>query len=300
MKKYVCFVMMTILASVPVMVIGSDNIPTEIHYQGRLQDDGAPYEGNGIFRFALIDDATPDPMILWSNDGTNIGETADNVPVDGVEIPVSGGLFNAALGNDELTNMTPVPVSVFRDHKIVYLRVWFQKPGTAEIELLSPDTQMFAAPFSYRAGSIHGEDIDEKSIPMGKLARESVGPEHEGRSNTIKSVYFRFEDIPVTAPSRLIYDVPEGKTFVLTDIFITSAGPYTSWTFTNHATSQLEERHEFIVDARTESRINWSLSFKAGIPFTAPEVIAVFPDDEDNQNEPGIWGCISGFEFETP
>jgi len=271
----------------------TDSIPMAIHYQGQLREGDIRYEGTGIFRFAIIDNSSPAPLILWSNDGSGIGSPATTAPTNGVTLDVSKGLFQVALGDESLTNMTAIPGSVFKDNPFIYLRVWFQKDAQSTLELMIPDARLLTVPFSYRSGSINGSDIDDSSIPMGKLARESVGPEHAGRSNTIKSVYF---DISSTGNSNVIYDVPDGKTFVLTDIFISSADKGTLWTITDDPSSQLKQYYKLQIDARlADSLQNWSHSFKAGLRFAAPRVVAVFPESAPQSMR--IRGTISGFEF---
>jgi hypothetical protein len=274
----------------------SDTIPNAIHYQGQIKDGNIRYEGTAIFRFAIIDDTTPTPLILWSNDGTVTGKTADNVPTNGVSLNVIKGLFDLGLGDESLVNMNEIPLSVFQNNKTTSLRVWFQKDSGSDIDLLSPDTMLLAVPFAFHAGSVHGDNIEDGSITRGKLARESVCPENEGRSNTIRSFYF---DITTRNTSKVLYDVPDGKTFVITDIYITSADKATIWTITDDTTGQLIQYYKFAIDARLpDSLQNWTHSFKAGLRFKAPEVISIFPQDAPENKR--IRGTISGFEFDTP
>ncbi len=271
-------------------------IPEAIHYQGQLQEGNLRYEGAGLFRFAIVDGTKPTPYILWSNDGTKIGLLASNVPTAAVSLTVTAGLFEVGLGDASLANMTNIPISVFRDNRITYLRVWFQKTAGGVVELMSPDTQLLSVPYAYRAGAVNGQDIDDDSIPMGKLGRESVGPQHEGRSNTIRSVYF---DVTSNTPSRVIYTVPTGKTFVLTDIFITSADNGPIWMITNNTTAQLDQYIQLGIDARlTDSLQNWTYSLKSGIRFVHPNVVAIFPQGISTNMR--IRGTIAGFEFDTP
>jgi len=274
----------------------SDTIPSAIHYQGKLSEGNIRYEGDALFRFAVVDDTTPTPLILWSNDGTQLGKTADNIPSAAVTLNVKKGLFQVALGDDAITNMTSIPKVVFGDNSHVYLRVWFQKDAGSAISLLSPDARLLAVPYAFRAGSVDGVDIEDESIIMGKLARESVGPEHEGRSNTIRSIYF---DKTYKKDIKTIYEVPDGKTFVITDIFIMAGEKGGIWTFTNTPSSELEQYFKFCIDARgTTSLTNWSHSFKSGIRFVSPEVVAIFP--QDTAQNLRIRGTIHGFEFATP
>ena len=271
----------------------TDSVPNAFHYQGQLREGNIRYEGAGIFRFAITDNTSPLPLILWSNDGSQVGKTADNIPVKGVSLTVSRGLFDVMLGDSSITNMTVMPVSLFQQNKTVNLRVWFQKTSTGSIDLLSPDAWLVSVPFAFRAGSLNGKDIDDSSIPMGKLGRESVAPENEGRSNTIQSIYF---DITSNGPSRVIYTVPANKTFVITDIYITSADMGTLWTITDDTSSQLIQHIKFQIDARLATSLqNWTYSFRSGLRFPAPTVVAIFPMSTTQNLR--IRGTIAGFEF---
>jgi hypothetical protein len=271
----------------------TDSVPNAFHYQGQLREGNIRYEGAGIFRFAITDNTSPLPLILWSNDGSQVGKTADNIPVKGVSLTVSRGLFDVMLGDSSITNMTVMPVSLFQKNKTVNLRVWFQKTSTGSIDLLSPDAWLVSVPFAFRAGSLNGKDIDDSSIPMGKLGRESVAPENEGRSNTIQSIYF---DITSSSASKVIYTVPTNKTFVITDIFIMSADVGAIWTITDDTTGQLTQYFKFQIDGRvTPSLQNWSYSFRSGLRFAAPKVVAIFPQGATQNLR--IRGTIAGFEF---
>jgi hypothetical protein len=271
----------------------TDSVPNAFHYQGQLREGNIRYEGAGIFRFAIIDNTSPLPLILWSNDGSQVGKTADNIPVKGVSLTVTRGLFDVMLGDSSITNMTIMPVSLFQQNKTANLRVWFQKTSTGSIDLLSPDAWLVSVPFAFRAGSLNGKDIDDSSIPIGKLGRESVSPENEGRSNTIQSIYF---DITSNGTSKVIYTVPANKTFVITDIYITSADMGTLWTITDDTSSQLIQHIKFQVDARLATSLqNWTYSFRSGLRFPAPTVVAIFPMSTTQTLR--IRGTIAGFEF---
>ena len=289
----------TFILSVIISILGtlafcqSYSVPNAFHYQGQLREGNIRYEGTGIFHFAIIDNTTPLPLILWSNDGSQVGKTADNIPVNGVTLTVSRGLFDVMLGDSSLPNMTIIPVSLFQQNKTAYLRVWFQKTSMGSIDLLSPDAWLVSVPFAFRAGSLNGKDIDDASIPMGKLGRESVAPENEGRSNTIQSIYF---DITSSSASKVIYTVPTGKTFVITDIFIMAADVGAIWTITDDTSSQLTQYFMFQIDGRSSPSLqNWSHSFRSGLRFVAPQVVAIFPQGATQNLR--IRGTIAGFEF---
>ncbi len=55
-------------ALIPITVKGE--IPLQINHQGLVKVNGVPFNGNGDFRFALVDPDTGNN--LWTTDGTNI------------------------------------------------------------------------------------------------------------------------------------------------------------------------------------------------------------------------------------
>ena len=48
-------------------------IPLQVNHQGRVTVNDFPFNGNGDFRFALVDPDTGNNV--WTNDGTNIGSS---------------------------------------------------------------------------------------------------------------------------------------------------------------------------------------------------------------------------------
>src|SRR4051794_12646409 len=69
-------------------------VPTIIHYQGRVLTGGLSFDGTGQFKFALVNsDAS---QTFWRNaaDGNGDGE-----PDSGVSVPVVRGLYSVLLGD---------------------------------------------------------------------------------------------------------------------------------------------------------------------------------------------------------
>jgi N-acetylneuraminic acid mutarotase len=120
--------------------IGS-GAPTMVSYQGRVILEGVPYNGNGYFKFTVVD-RSDNP--IWTNDGSGEDE-----PLDSVRLDVVNGLFNVILGDTEVTNMVELEAYVF-DETERYLRVWFS-PNGDEFLMLTPDQRIAAVPYALQA-----------------------------------------------------------------------------------------------------------------------------------------------------
>jgi hypothetical protein len=94
-------------------------VPQLINYQGRLLVGPANFNGNGQFKFALVN--TAGTTAYWTNDGTHLDGTE---PTNAVALSVSNGLYSVLLGDTSLANMTAVQAIVFNNPD-VRLRVWF-------------------------------------------------------------------------------------------------------------------------------------------------------------------------------
>jgi hypothetical protein len=271
-----------------------NSIPLMVNYQGVVRESGVLVTGEGYFRFAIIDAGTPQ-SILWSNDGSFVGQNAASIPTNSVILQVKDGLYRVNLGDATIPNMVSIPVSVLRDNAVTYLRVWFNTAGKSA-ELLQPDVRLVSVPYAYKAGSLDGKDIIDNSIPMGKLARESVGPQHEGRNNTIVSVYF---DFSANNGYQLIYTVPLSETFVLTDIFITSAEIGPLWKMGERLGATGTPTEKIIVDARAAGLTNFTLSLKAGVPFSSSDTLnsQLHLGQFTTGDLRHITGTICGFKF---
>lgn len=196
----------------------AQGIPLTINYQGKVEVNGLPFDGTGQFRFALVSQAG---VYLWTNDGKQ-----PNAPTDPVSREVRGGLYSVNLGDTSITPsgcMTEIPVSVFSAPG-VSLRVWFNDGAAGGWQQLLPDKQLTSVPYAYKA-----EKVGPKSITGENLARESVWPEHEGRSNTIVTFYATVlsgltTSLDFDPTTEGIADpVPTGRTFVITDVVFCTA-----------------------------------------------------------------------------
>jgi hypothetical protein len=123
--------------------------PSVVAYQGEVRLDGAPYTGDGYFKFAVVDAAGK--TLYWSNDGSG-----GPVPSAAVPLPVSRGLFSVLLGDTSLSGMSrSLAASVF-DEPDRYLRVWFSTNDSGPFTQLAEDTRIAAVPYALQAERVHG------------------------------------------------------------------------------------------------------------------------------------------------
>jgi len=138
-------------------------VPQLINYQGRLLVGTTNFNGNGQFKFALVNAAGT--TAYWTNDGTHLNGTE---PTNAVALSVSNGLYSVLLGDTSLANMTAVPAIVFNNGD-VRLRVWFND-GTHGSEQLAPDQRIVAVGFAVISGN-----VSDGAITSTKMANGSIG-----------------------------------------------------------------------------------------------------------------------------
>jgi hypothetical protein len=147
MKKMAHIALVTFLTLSLGRFVEAENIPLMINYQGKIEVAGVPHNGDGYFKFSIIDNPNSPTITYWSNDDTSV---AGSEPASFVTLTVNQGLFSVKLGDPNLTNMTtPIGLQVFST-PTVYLRVWFSSDGTA-FQRLIPDRQLVSVPYAYRA-----------------------------------------------------------------------------------------------------------------------------------------------------
>jgi len=138
------------------LIVEVNGIPLMMNYQGKLEVDGTPYTGTGLFRFAIVDQTGS--TTYWSNDG-------NPTPTTDVAVQVDNGIYNVILGSTD--GMNPLPASVFENDP-VFLRVWFND-GTTGTQLLAPDQRLTSVAFSMMA-----ENVSDGAIQEAKLATDAV------------------------------------------------------------------------------------------------------------------------------
>ena len=122
-------------------------VPPVLNYAGQVAVDGEPFQGKGLFKFALI--KGDDNTTLWSNDGSSV---YGSEPVKSVRTSVDGGLYSILLGNSSIKGMSSLDPSIFQEHSDIKLRVWFSD-GINGFEQLSLDRSFASVPYAFSAGS---------------------------------------------------------------------------------------------------------------------------------------------------
>ena len=141
-------------------------VPLQINHQGVVAVNGVRFDGNGDFRFALVDGNTND--YLWTNDGSLVAHP--NPPTAPVNLPVDNGVYSTRLGDTDLINMTQIPAGVF-SHPNVVLRVWFDDTQGNGIQQMAPDQSLTSSPFTFHADRA---DIAADAESLGGVSATEV------------------------------------------------------------------------------------------------------------------------------
>jgi hypothetical protein len=106
---------LTVLLALTQACVLLGQVPQLLNYQGRVAVGTTNFDGNGQFKFALVNaDGTTTHR---SNDGTS---TAGSEPTAAVSLPVAKGLYAVRLGDTSLgASMTAIPHSVFANADVV-------------------------------------------------------------------------------------------------------------------------------------------------------------------------------------
>ena len=151
--------------ALPLPLTAQAPVPNLISHQGRVavrENPGDPpvnFEGNGLFKFALVNGTG---TTLWSS-------ALDTAPADGepdsaVSLTVTKGLYSVMLGQ----GMNSILPSVFQSNEL-RLRVWFSDGTGKGFQQLSPDQRL--APNGYLpAGAVSAGSLADGSITTAKIA----------------------------------------------------------------------------------------------------------------------------------
>jgi hypothetical protein len=123
-------------------------VPALLHHQGRMAVNGVNFNGEGLFKFALVNG--DGSVTYWSNDGTGSGSTP---PATAVRIAVSKGHYSVLLGDVSLAGMSALPPAVFDAPQEIWLRVWFND-GTLGFQQISPDQRLVSTPYAMVASKV--------------------------------------------------------------------------------------------------------------------------------------------------
>ena len=149
-----------ILAQI-IFLISAQAVPPVLNYAGQVAVNGEAFDGNGLFKFALVNaDGT---TTYWSNDGTSVDGSE---PQASVSVVVNGGLYSILLGNTAQQGMGAIDPAVFAQHTDAKLRVWFSD-GVNGFQQLSPDRPFASVPYAFSAGSAF--------IANGSISKSMLG-----------------------------------------------------------------------------------------------------------------------------
>ena len=89
-----------ILTLFMVTLLSAHAVPAVLNYAGQVAVNGQLFDGQGLFKFALVN--ADGNATYWSNDGTS---TNGSEPAAQVSIPVNGALYSLPLGNTAMSGM---------------------------------------------------------------------------------------------------------------------------------------------------------------------------------------------------
>ncbi len=93
-------------------------VPPVLNYAGQVAVEGKAFEGNGLFKFALVSDNGTSSY--WSNDGTSVDGSE---PQSSISVTVNGGLYSVLLGNTAIQGRGAIDPQVFAQRSDTKLRV---------------------------------------------------------------------------------------------------------------------------------------------------------------------------------
>jgi hypothetical protein len=150
------------------VAISLQAVPPVLNYAGQVAVNGEAFDGNGLFKFALVNaDGT---TTYWSNDGTSVDGSE---PQASVSVTVNGGLYAVLLGNTAQQGMGAIDPTVFVQHSDAKLRVWFSD-GVNGFQQLSPDRPFASVPYAFSAGTAQSATIADGSINKSMLGQDVI------------------------------------------------------------------------------------------------------------------------------
>jgi len=162
--------------------------PSSFNYAGQVFVKGAPYEGNGFFKFALVNfDCTEAPtanasncQTVWSNDGSS---TLGGSPSSAIELIVSNGKFSVNIGDTSVVGRAALDPALLQQQ--LYLRTWFDD-GKNGSEQLKPDNVLNATPYAVSS------KVAENAVGFKQTWQDMLG------SRSTSTVYQNLTGRPIT------------------------------------------------------------------------------------------------------
>ena len=145
-------------------------VPAILNFQGYIAVGDIGFNGNGQFKFALVNgDAS---QTYWRNTADGDANGEPDLPV---AVNLSKGRYSVYLGDTNLANMAPLPSSALSNGS-VYLRIWFND-GVNGFQLLSPDQRISSVAYSMIAGT----------VPDGAIGQAKLGADVTATLNDLKT-----------------------------------------------------------------------------------------------------------------
>jgi hypothetical protein len=129
--------------------------PAMINYQGVIKVNDVLYNGNGYFKFAIVNSSGGNGTTnYWANDGT-----ASSEPSMSVSLTVNNGLFSLLLGDTSLVGMSQSIGGTVFENDPTYLRIWFSQSGApGSYEALEPNQRI--ASVGYALHTLQADMVD--------------------------------------------------------------------------------------------------------------------------------------------
>ena len=151
-------------------ILEAFSVPPTINYAGQVSVNGQPFDGQGLFKFALLN--ADGNESLWSNDGTSV---SGSQPQTSVSVAVNGGLYSLLLGNTAMAGMGAIDQQVFAQHGDAKLRVWFSD-GVNGFQQLSPDRPFSSVPYAFHSENAKSADSANmaKAVEAGAITPQMI------------------------------------------------------------------------------------------------------------------------------
>jgi hypothetical protein len=161
--------LLSILTIILIQLSKVYGVPPVLNYAGQVAVNGEAFEGNGLFKFALVSDNGT--STYWSSDGTSVDGSE---PQSSISVSVNGGLYSVLLGNTAIQGMGAVDPQVFAQHTDAKLRVWFSD-GANGFQQLTPDRPFASVPYAFSAGN--AKTAGSASIANGAVTKSMLSSE---------------------------------------------------------------------------------------------------------------------------